>query len=311
MMAADVDLKVDSANVAWAAKQFVSAHSSTDEDGSPVLAIDASVPEFTPADTARVLARYRNGQLSLGQFAHAYSDITPMMRPNVNDYWLMRDQVISTALDPYMSQLAVRKGYDKDSLVVSLLEKRREGLLVEHLYADSIESKVWIRPEERQRYYEENKKSYVTFVHVTYATVVRNSRAGIDSIVARLKAGETSRDIQLADSLVGLVNMGTYAERLESDHGTPYYKVLFEELRQGQWTVDGPDKQGRFAVIQVISRQEPRQLSYKEAEQYVDESLHNIKAEARLKEFLARQRKKYPVVSHPEWVMRVHFVARD
>jgi len=304
----EIHLAVDSANVAWAAQQFAPAQRTDTENGAPVFTIDASIPEFQPADTSRILARFDGGRLSLGTFIHAYSDITPMMRPNVNDFWLMRDQVVTTALEPFMAVLAVRKGYDRDSTAASLVDRRREQLLVEHLYADSIESKVWVSPEERHAFYEKNKKSYVTFVRVTYATVVRTSRAGIDSVVARLKAGESARDIQLADSLVGLGNMGSYAERLESEHGTPYYRVLFEELRPGQWSVDGPDKNGHFQVLQVLTRQEPRQLSYEEAEQYVDESVHNLKSEARLNAFLARHKKRYPIVTHPEWVMRVQFI---
>jgi hypothetical protein len=43
-------------------------------------------------------------------------------------------------------------------------------------------------------------------------------------------------------------------------------------------------------------------------EQLVDESLHNIKAEARLKEFLARRKKLYRIEMHPDLLARVRMV---
>jgi len=51
-----------------------------------------------------------------------------------------------------------------------------------------------------------------------------------------------------------------------------------------------------------------RQLSYEEASGYVDESLQNLKAERLLKELVARHRKRFPVMSRPELVMRVRLV---
>jgi hypothetical protein len=125
LVAKEINLRVDSANVAWAARQFGAAQTSSTEAGRPVITVDASVPDFTPADTARVLARYQDGRLSLGDFLHGYTAITPMMRPNVNDFFLLKNQVTSAALNPYMSQLAIRRGLDKDS--VADLQAGRTG----------------------------------------------------------------------------------------------------------------------------------------------------------------------------------------
>jgi hypothetical protein len=43
-------------------------------------------------------------------------------------------------------------------------------------------------------------------------------------------------------------------------------------------------------------------------EHLVDESLQNIKAEEKLKEHLARWKKRYKIEMHPELIMRVRMV---
>jgi hypothetical protein len=203
-----------------------------------------------------------------------------------------------------MSELAVRRGLDKDPVAVRLIENRREEILVEHMFQDSIQSKVYVSREERRKYYEERRNLYVSFPSVRYAMVIRPTRAGADSIVKRLTAGERAEDIVHADSLIG-PGRSNIEERRQNDEGRDYQKILFEELRPGKSTVLGPDKSGQFLVLHLIEYREGRQLPFDEVEQYVDESLQNIKAETMLKALIERARKRYPVTSHPEQVMRI------
>ena len=65
---------------------------------------------------------------------------------------------------------------------------------------------------------------------------------------------------------------------------------------------------GAYAVIQLLTYDPGHQLKYEEVEHLVDESLQNIKAEARLKEFLARRKKLYKIEMHPELLARVRMV---
>ena len=123
----------------------------------------------------------------------------------------------------------------------------------------------------------------------------------------RLRSGAKAEDILRADSLQGRVS-GSIQERSASEKGSPYYKLLFEELRPGKVSVEGPDRKGDYAVIQLLSYTPGRQLSYEEAQDIVDESLMNSKSEARLNEFLERHRKRYRIDAHPELLMRVHLV---
>ncbi|HEY2954454.1 MAG TPA: peptidyl-prolyl cis-trans isomerase [Candidatus Eisenbacteria bacterium] len=303
----EIGMTYDSTNILWASSHFSPSVTMGREGNASSLEVNADLPEFTPADTARVLARHRYGHLTLGGFLESYEAIPPMVRPSVNDFESMRTHVDAIVLEPHRADMAVRRGLERDSLVVAQLEEKREQILVEHLYADSIGSKVWIRPEERPKYYQEHLASFFTFPRVKYAAFARDSRADAESLAARLRAGEKAEAFLRTDSLLGRIT-GSIQERSANDHGTAYYKLLFEELRPGGVSVEGPDRRGDYAVIQLLSYDPGRQLSYQEVESVIDESLQNLRAEELLKEFLARHRKRYRIVARPELLGRVAMV---
>jgi hypothetical protein len=268
-----------------------------------VLDLSGDHPDFQSADTARVLARYRGGQLTLGEFLKVYEATPPVMRQPVSDFESFRVQLDAAVLQPYMAEEARTRGLEKDPDVVALLEKKREELLVDHMFQDSIQSKVWVPSEERRRYYDEHIAQYVTYSRVRFASMWRPTRQGADSLAARLEAGERAEDVLRADSLRGLKS-GSISERREDEKG-PYNNLLFGELKPGQATVQGPDKEGTWLVLQLVEFVPGQQLPYEQVQTYVEESVQNIKAEKMLKELITRHSKRYTIERHPELVMRI------
>lgn len=303
-----IGLEVDSTNVRWAVKLFPSAN--TYESQSGTLNIDASLPEVAPEDTSRVLARFRGGQVTLGSFLHEYGHIPSLIRPNVNEFGLLARQVISTALTPYTVTLAIERGLDRDPAAVKMVEHKLDELLVEHLYQDSVMSHVWVRPSEMRSYYERNRHKFVTFPVVTFAAITRSSRAGIDSVTARIRAGESAAAILRADSLAGHVS-GSIQSRQMNDEGRPYHRVIFEELRPGQFSVEGPDPSGDYLVIQVLTRDDGRQYTFEESAMWVEQALQAEHAERALNALLIRLASGLEIRWRPDFVMRTDFRDRD
>jgi hypothetical protein len=298
-------MKYDTTAIGWAAAHFgETAGLQRDAEGTTVIEVHPTLPEFSDSDTARVLARWNGGRLTLGEFLHGYTETPPAQRKNVNDPGAMTAAIDGIVLEAGMADLARERGLDRDPLAIAMTEKRREQILVEHLFQDSVESRVWVSPEDRRKYYEAHKPEFFTFRKVTFAAFYREGREGADSLAARLRAGTRATDVLREDSLAGRVR-GAIQERREDERGTPYYKVLFEELRPGQVTVSGPDKSGDFLVIQMLDHDAGRQLPYEEAQSIIDESLQNMKAEQLLKAFIERRRGRYRIETHPELVMRI------
>jgi len=225
-----------------------------------------------------------------------------MLRPAMNTPEGVREQVEGVILGPTMVQLAYDRHIDQDPEAKALIDKKHEELLVGHMYEDSIQSRIKVTSDMRHKFYANNKKGYFTYPRVRYAAISTHSRASADSLKARLVHGEKADAILFADSLAGL-RRGSIQERSQNEHG-PYQKVLFEELRPGQVSVDGPDRNGDYIVLQSIAYDPGHQLQYAEVEKLVDESVQSIASEELLNKFIARHRKEYGVEVHPEQVMR-------
>ena len=301
------EMVYDSANVIFASSRFRETIKYVQQPMAAAMEIDGSVPEFAPADTGRVLARWKNGgRYSLGDLMHAYSDIPPLMRPALNRPESVFGFVETTVLEPSIADYGAQKGLEKDPLVTEPMQKKLEELMVEHMYQDSIFSKVWVSKDERKAYYQKNLPLFFTYPTVRYAAITRASKAGTDSVVKALKSGMKAEALLAADSAAGRVS-GSIQVRQQNENG-PYQKALFEEMRPGDVQVRGPDRHGDYVVLNVLSYDGGRQLSYEESEAMIDESLQNQKSEKALNDMIARLQKRYPVAMRPELVMLVKLV---
>jgi parvulin-like peptidyl-prolyl isomerase len=299
-----IGMVYDTTNIAWASSLFRDTERQTQGTGDkPVIDMSGMVPEFQAGDTSRVLARWKDGQFTLGGFMVEFQEIPVPQREKIGSFTAFRSALDRFVLEPFMAQLAAERGLDRDSLVVTGMARREEQIRVEHLFADSIEARLSVTSQEREKYYRDHLPDYYGLQSVTYAGIMRHTKAGADSVEARLKAGETAASILLADSLAGLHSGGIRTMR-EDEHGT-YQKPLFEELKPGGVLRVGPDKAGDYLVMQKLAHDPGHQLSFREVATVVDESVQNIKAEKMLQRFMARHRSKHRVTLHPELLMRI------
>jgi len=302
------EMRYDTLNVQFASREFVNTTEYDTLSLGTTININAHVPEFSPADTARLLARWKGGgRYSLGDLLHAYQHIPPLLRPSLNAPEAMIGFIETTILEPKLAEYGAQRGLESDPYVVAAIAKKREEVLVEHLYQDSVARFVWVTKDERRAYYEQNKPAFFTFASVDFGVISRPSRAGADSVANALRSGVPARAIVAADSANGWI-YGSVQHRLQNESGAPYHKLLFEEMRPGDVQIVGPDRQGDFAVIQLIHFDGGRQLSYEESENMIDESLQNQKADQALQAFIERLRPRYEIASRPELLMLVKLV---
>jgi hypothetical protein len=302
-----IGMVYDSTNIAWAAALFAETErQSRGTPDAPVIDMAGNVPEFQPADTSRLLARWKDGTFTLGGFLSAYDAIPPMTRDRVGSFGAFRSQLDNFALEPHMADLALERGLDRDSIVVSGLARKEEQIRVEHLFADSVEAKLWVSSEDRHAYYEAHLPDFFGLQSVTYAAILRHSKGGADSLAARLQAGESAAAILAADSLAGFASgsIKTMGERDEND----LHKLIFEEMREGGLHTLGPDPGGNYAVIQKLVHDPGHQLPFEQVENVVDESVQNLKADRLLREFIGRHVAKHDVELHPERLMRIRLL---
>ncbi len=296
----------DTANVVFASSRFGQTMKVKQEAMAATFEIDGSVPEFGGEDTSRVLARWNGGRFSLGSLLHAFSHLPAVMRPALNFPDAVFSFVETTVLEPSIAEHGAQRGLEQDPLVAEPLRLKREELVVEHMYQDSVGSRVWVSKDERRAYYQKNLSQFFTYPWVQFAALVRDSKAGADSVERALSSGRSLFELLAADSAAGRIS-GTLQVRNQHEQG-PYHKALFEEMRPNDVQVRGPDSQGDYAILQLISYNQGRQLSYEESESMIDASLQNIKAEQALQGMIERQKKRYDIAWRPELVMLIRLL---
>ena len=306
---ARMGMSFDSVNVAWAAARFPTK---VQASGGSNIVLDVSVPEIAAEDTGRVLATYRGGQVTVEQLLDSYRQTSELQRPSLESQPAIRAQVDGLVLEPLMADVARGRGLDRDSLAVALIDKRHEELLVDHLYQDSIMSKVFIPPAARRKYYKDNQHRFFTSGSARYAVFDTDEKDDADSLVAKLKRGVIAEEIIRQDSLPPLrMRRGRVRTLSRDDHGASFYRRVFEEMTPGQVELDGPDAGGGYLVIQLIERDEGRQVGFEEADQQIDEYLQQGAAEKLLTAFIARHKRGLKIVSRPELVMRIRLTNPD
>jgi hypothetical protein len=301
-----MDLAYDTTNVRYASSHFGETVKVTSSGLGADVDVADEVPDFTPQDTARVMATWKNGgHVSLGTVLHEYSDITPMLRPALNTPERMLSFIDALALAPRMVQIALARGLDKSPQYIAEVARRRESILVSHMVDDSVLTKITVTKEERRAYYDQHPNLFTSFPEVTFAMLVRPTKAAAESAKTQIAAGVPIDSMVAIDQRQGLAsNVQTI-----NDHTSfGYYSVVFKELRPGQNAVVGPDKDKLFGVIHEISYDAGKLVPYDQMESSIDESVRNIKGDAAVRAFIDLHAHEYAIESHPEMVMRVYLV---
>jgi hypothetical protein len=305
-VAAYMGFVADTANIAYVCKFFPKPVTMDHpETGGATMTVNEALPGFSEADTARILARWKGGSLSLGRFLIEYSTITPISRPSVDTPDGMTSMAINIASEPYKAQMAHERGFDKDPVVVSQLESHYDKLIVTRMYSDSVDIWVHVTPQERRAEFDAHPERYRVPETRRFATILRNSQASGDSLAAALRKGASAAAVLAADS-VGRFQSGMIRDQNAEEHG-PFKRVVFDELRPGQVEVLAGDR-GRVVVVQLLSVTPPRQQIFVEATVAADDNARADKSEKLMKEWLARLRKHHQIEIHPELAMRIRLV---
>ena len=157
-----------------------------------------------------------------------------------------------------------------------------------------------------EAYYEKNKSQYFTYPSVDYATFWRPTKAGTDSLVARLKSGADPLAILSADSAAGLISGSV--KHLRFDEPSTDHKTVFEEMRPGDVQTRGPDKQGDYIIYRLIRYDGGRQLSFAESDPLIAESLQNMREDEALQALVERLSKRFRIEMHPELLGQIKLV---
>ncbi len=285
-------------NLAFASRVFVKAAVVSFGIQGPEIDLTA-VPQFEPRDTSRVLATSLSGRMTLGGFLDEFLKLNPLARPSIQTPEDLIHAINNFLFPPYLLQLAKEMHLDQTEYFQGEMQRVTANIQVDKLYADSVEKRLRITAKDLQRFYEKNKNLYFTYPQEHLFWFYRPSKQWAGALADSLKHGSLEPIAAMKqDSLLG---RPWSEERIAYTSGPNDYRKLFQEMKNGEVRVL-PDQQGA-TVLMRVELIPGRQLSYREAEALVDESVHNIKAEELLQSLLAKLRKRYPVTLYTRYLM--------
>jgi hypothetical protein len=294
-------LTFDEPNIRWTASQFPIPR----QEMATLQIGVGKIPTFAPEDTGRVLARWDGGHMTIHDFMYRYMQTHPYLRQPANTPVTLSLQVEAFALEPYRALLAQERGLDKDPLAMRLIEHRREAILVEHLYEDSIQAHVRTTEAQERKFYQANIARFITYANVNFAAFSRPTKESADSLANQLRAGLNIQVAIAADSVRFGKSTGFTSHYTSEAQGQPFYELLMQELKPGQVGIEHTDR-GWWA-IKSLDFDPGHQLSFDEARVAIQESVSNIAAQDLLDRFLARHKRGLKIEKHSEVLDRIDF----
>ncbi|HIE03856.1 MAG TPA: hypothetical protein EYP61_03755 [Candidatus Latescibacteria bacterium] len=177
----ELGLEVDSGVVNWLVGHFV-------ETGG-------RMEGFTDEDREKVLLRYDEEEVKLGEYLDWLSDLGPGPRKLLDSSWVARSAekfVEDYVLVPYAAH---REGVDRSEWLRSHLDRRLKEMMVTELKRREVDGKV-ITPEAVERYYEEHKQmDYYRPPRVVIRGIILDSLGWAQEAYRRVKAGERMADV--------------------------------------------------------------------------------------------------------------------
>ena len=231
------------------------------------------VPPIETADQPRILARHREGEISLGDYLEMLRDTSMKDRPRAVD---------STAVAQYIEQetmqrvilpiVAERKGWHQDEDVAAYLDEKRNQAMVEMLRR-TIAEDPHLTEDVRHVYYENHQPDFLEPERVFFEGGLVESTREAEQVLERLRQGERLPGIMKAYPAFS-EQWRTYdvfhftTSRSDASHGARWAKAveLVRKLQPGE--IGGPlelpfeDDTMGYLIVQALAVLPARVLDY-------------------------------------------------
>src|SRR5690349_16478123 len=243
------------------------------------------LPRVPPADTARVLARTREGDLRVSELLAAWTRISPISRPRVGSAAQIEDLARNAIFERHLRRDAERRALAKRPEIAAALMRLREYIAVSHYVGREVYATLNADSLTLKRYFAAHREEYVLPVRVRVIQLELPSRADATRMALQL------RDAAAAESLAARAERSGARYRAEVAEETD--AALFHRARAaGFGAVLGPDSTSagwRVARVGEILPARPRE--FHEVADLVAHAWYGDEGEARMQALIARLRR--------------------
>jgi hypothetical protein len=245
----------------------------------------AILPRVPPADTARVLARTREGDLRVSEVVGAWARISPISRPRVSSAAQIEDLARNAIFERHLRRDAERRGLAKRPEIAATLARLREYFAVSHYVGREVYATLNADSLTLQRYFAAHRAEYVLPQRVRVIQLVLPTRADATRLALQL------RDAAQAESLA--VRGERRGARYRTEVAEETDAALFHRaVAAGFGTVLGPDSTSAgWSVSRVGEVLPARPREFHEVRDLVEHAWYGDEGEARMQALIARVRR--------------------
>lgn len=281
----------------------VPSRSSVSPGGTPTFNIFLPLPAISEEDSALVLARFGDHVVTGSQVFRYLRSLGAATRPEIQTREDLIAVVDRVAFDGALLERAYAMGLGRDDEVVAVVERRREGLLVERMFADSVTSRVQMHTDTLRIFYDQNRAHFDTPAKARAWLLVAPSRALAESLLAVARGGADLGELARVHSIQegAAENGGMAPEMVRGDSPNGDLEEAIFSTAVGEF--GGPvQTQDAWVIFRVEDRKEEVVADFEAALIHVSDDYRRAREERELELFLARLEKQIPVQSFPERV---------
>jgi parvulin-like peptidyl-prolyl isomerase len=250
------------------------------------------------------VAAYDQGEVTVGDLFSLYYGIPAASRPYVGDFHGVR----AFAMDAILPELEVLAGYraglERTREVRWAVKKAREEHLVplmEQRFRDQVE----FTEADVRVYFEEHREEFRTSGSYRVARIVVESQPEARMVLAELTAGAEFGDLARAMSTDEYTaaqggELGEIAFGIQPAYDSVVMDLAPGEVSRPFTTADGVE------LIKLISRTDPRLLSFDESKEKVEEFISNSQANEILARWVEARKAERGIVIDEQLLGRIH-----
>ena len=231
------------------------------------------MPPIEPADHTRILVRFREGEIDLGDYLEMLRDTSMGDRPRAVDSTAVAQYIEHETMQRVVLPIvAERKGWHQADDVAEYLNEKREQAMVEMLRR-TIAEDPYLTEDVRYAYYENHQPDFLEPERIFFEGGLVSTMIEAQQVLERLRQGEGLADIMKVYPAFS-EQWRTYdvfhftTSRTDASHGARWAKAveLVRSLQPGQ--IGGPlelpfeDDSMGYLVVQALAVQPARVLAY-------------------------------------------------
>jgi hypothetical protein len=171
--------------------------------GTPMMRANIQLPAIAPADTGRVLARSRDGVVTIGGYLTYWDRVQPYARPEVRERASLEGAVDRIALSGEILRLGLERKLDQNPAIVEQVEHRRTGFEVDHYFHDEIESKVKVTDAALRSFWAKDPDHYNDRASLESHIILLDRKSQADSLLAQIRNGASFSELARTYSMDG------------------------------------------------------------------------------------------------------------